>query len=130
MNNFMIADFISRLNIAKGGHMKSIVIKISKITLDLLKIFDNLGIIRGYNILNELEIEVFLKYNQSQAVIKKLELVSKPSKRIYVDIIKLNKLKEDYQGNILILSTNKGLLLDIDCIRNNIGGEVILRIVI
>ena len=130
MVNFVIGDFVARLNIAKDHHQKSIIISYSKIILILLKMFEELGIIRGFYILDQTKIEVYLKYNKSKCVFSNIKIVSKPSRRIYVDIIKLIKYKNKYQGEILIMSTNEGVLFDLECIKRNIGGEIILRIVI
>ena len=130
MVNFIIADFVARLNIAKSQHMKSIIISYSKIILTLLKMFEDLGIIRGYFVLDQYKIEVYLKYNQSKSVFSNIKIVSKPSRRVYVDMIKLKKFKNKYEGEILIMSTNEGYLFDLECIRRNIGGEIVLRIII
>ena len=128
MTNYILSDFISRLNVARKNKLKTIIIKPSKIILELLKIFESLGIIRGYFITNNYKIEVFLKYNRSKCVFTNLKVLSKPSKRIYVDLENLHKLKEKYPSDILLLSTSNGLMLDIECLKKKRGGLVLLRI--
>ena len=60
----------------------------------------------------------------------KITQVSKPSKRKFVDIMHLIKLKEQESGNnIYIISTPRGIMFDSECLLNNIGGEVLLKIV-
>lgn len=128
MNNYLLSDFVARLNVAKRKHFKTIRIKPSNITFSLLRIFEELGIIRGYFILETYEIEILLKYTSSRCAFSKIEVISKPSKRIYVDLLNLNKLKERNAGSILILSTSKGYMLDIECLKERLGGVVFLKI--
>lgn len=129
MPNYILADFIARLNVAKRKHLKTIIIKPNRMIFSLLKIFEEIGIIRGYYILENYDIEILLKYGNSRCAFTDLKIVSKPSKRIYVDMLKLNKLKEFYAESIFIISTGDGLQLDIDCIKKKRGGELLLRIV-
>lgn len=129
--NYLIADFISRINIANLSRHSLVIVPLTRMNLNLLNMFDKIGIIRGYMVNENYNIVVYLKYSKSVKIIKKLQLVSKPGKKKYVSIIKLKKIKDKYAANnILILSTSKGFLFDIDCLRENIGGEVILRIIL
>jgi len=128
MYNYTLSDFIARLNVAKRKHLKTIRIKPSNIVFRLLKIFEELGIIRGYFILDTYEIEVLMKYSRSRCAFSNLKVISKPSKRIYVDMLGLHKLKEFHAGSILILSTSKGFMLDIDCVKECQGGVVLLKV--
>jgi len=128
MPNYLISDFISRLNVARKNRLKTIIITPSRIILEILKIFENLGIIRGYYFLDDYKIEIILKYNRSKCAFMNLKVLSKPGKRIYVNLLNLHKLKEKYPNDILLLSTSKGLMLDIDCIKTQISGLVLIRI--
>lgn len=130
MYNYTLSDFIARLNVAKRKHLKTIIIKPSNLVFTLLKIFEEIGIIRGYEVLEDYNIEVFLKYSSSRCAFNNLIVISKPSRRIYVDLLKLHKIKEKYASNILILSTDSGFMLDIDCLKKRKGGLVLLRIVL
>lgn len=132
MQSSIIPIFLSKLNIAKQGHFVSIKVEYTAMTLKLLEMFDEIGIIRGYHILPlENKIKVILRYVAgSFNIFYKIVQVSKPSKRIFVDIMHLIKLKELQSGNnIYIISTSKGIMFDSECLLNNIGGEVLLKIV-
>jgi len=130
MYNYTLSDFISRLNVAKRKHLKTIIINPSNLVLSLLKIFEEVGIIRGYTLLDNYKIEVYLKYYNSRCAFSNLIVISKPSKRIYVDMLRLHKMKEFYASNMLVLSTDKGFELDVDCLKNRRGGLVLLRIIL
>jgi ribosomal protein S8 len=130
MNISSISKFIDKLNMARQGHFISIKLHYNTISFKLLTMFENLGIIRGFHIIEDnRRFKVFLKYTEGgQGFILKLSMVSTPGKRVYVDLIKLAKLKEGASNVIFILSTPIGLLFDYECVANCVGGEVILKI--
>lgn len=128
MPNYIISDFISRLNIAKKNKLKTIILTPSKVVLELLQIFENLGIIRGYIVNEDYKVEVMLRYSRSRCAFQHLTVISTPGRRIYVDLLNLHKYKEKYCSDVLLLSTSKGLMLDIDCQKYKLGGLLLLRI--
>lgn len=132
MNNCTISKFLSTLNVARKNYFISVKVEYTKINLKLLSMFEDLGIIRGFLIIdNENKIKVFLKYKTGgRNVIINIEQVSKFSKRIYVDILKLKKMKEKHSTVIYIISTINGLVFDFECFEKKIGGEVLLKITI
>lgn len=86
------------------------------------------GFILGYTIdyKNKNQIKIFLKYKKSQPVINSLNLISKPSRRIYYSIKQIWKI--DSSKSFIIFSTNKGLQSIIDCKKLKIGGEPVVVI--
>ena len=96
MQSSIIPIFLSKLNVARQGHFVSVKVEYTAMTLRLLEMFDEIGIIRGYHILPlENKIKVVLRYvTGSFNIFFKITQVSKPSKRIFVDIMHLIKLKE------------------------------------
>lgn len=128
MTNFLFGDFISCLNNAKRLHLKTINIRNTKLNLNLLIILKKMGLIRGFKFLDNIYIEVVLKYINNSLIFKNLKVLSIPSKRIYIDLIKLKKLKDKSNTSIYIISTNKGLKVDLECILENLAGELLLKI--
>jgi len=78
---------------------------------------------------------VTLKYYENRPVLSEVRVVSKPSKRVYADIRTLKTAlrgKDQYAwkgaaelGAVSILSTSKGIMSAEECIKKNIGGEVL-----
>jgi len=128
MHNYFLGEFISRVTIARKKHFKCIRVPVSRVILDILRTFLNIGIIRGYKFIDNMQIEVRFKYYRGRAVCRSISLVSTPGKKIYVNLPNLYKMKEYSSGSILILSTSQGYLTDIECLEKNIGGEVKLKI--
>jgi small subunit ribosomal protein S8 len=128
MFNYTISDFISKLNIARKNRLRTIITRPSRMVFELLGILENLGAIRGYHIVEDSVVEVVLKYSRTRMAFTDIKVVSTPGRRIYVSVLELYKLKDRYPSEIFVLSTSEGLKLDIECIKEQLGGLVILRI--
>ena len=96
----------------------------------MLEVLKREGYIRGYSHVDirpgvsELHIE--LKYLDGEPVIKEINRVSKPGRRVYS---KIDDLPKVYNGlGIAILSTPRGVLSDIEARAANVGGEVLCRV--
>jgi small subunit ribosomal protein S8 len=88
------------------------------------------GFIRGYQRIEDGKkavLRVELKYGPDQErVIRKIERVSKPGRRVYAGY---GRLKPVLNGQgIDILSTPKGVLSNRECRRQKVGGEVLCRV--
>jgi small subunit ribosomal protein S8 len=95
--------------------------------LDVLK---QDGYIRDYATVQKgtakAEIEIELKYFDGAPVIREIERVSKPGRRIYASV---DTLPTVYNGlGISILSTPKGVMSDNEARAQHVGGEVICTV--
>jgi ribosomal protein S8 len=82
MSNYIIGDLISRLRVALNGHLSRIKVLNSKISLNILAIFYENGLICGYQIENQF-IMVYLKYYKNLPVFLNIKLISTPGKKVY-----------------------------------------------
>ncbi len=96
----------------------------------MLEVLKREGFIRGYSQyelrpgLNELKIE--LKYHEGDPVIREINRVSTPGRRVYSGIKSLSRV---YDGlGISILSTPRGVLSDSEARDQNVGGEVLCQV--
>ena len=102
----------------------------SNLRVRVLDVLQAEGYIRGYsktefeNGKSELNIE--LKYSEGEPVIKEINRVSKPGRRVYAKIKELPKV---YNGfGVSILSTPRGVMSDNEARAANVGGEVLCRV--
>ena len=97
-----------------------------KFCIPFLNILWDEGFILGYKISNNNKnnLKIFLNYKNKRPVIKVLKCITRPGSRKYFSINQLWKIKP--QGGVLIVSTNKGLLMLDECKKLNIGGEPFL----
>ena len=105
--------------------------KFNKEDQELLNILWNEGLILGYKKLcnNNFDfniIKIFLKYKKNNSVINSINIISKPSLRVYCSLEDLWKLK-NVQG-LIIISTDSGLKTIYECKNLNLGGQLIALI--
>jgi ribosomal protein S8 len=84
MNNFLFADLISRIRVGYKSRFLSIKVLKNKLAINFLFLLYKIGLIRSFHILNnESKILVYLKYKNNKSVIYSIDLISKPSRRVY-----------------------------------------------
>lgn len=125
-----IADMLTRIRNGQKSKLITISLPGSKIKCAVLKVLQEEGYIKGYEVFNEQNIstiEVHLKYSvRGKPAIYKIDRVSKPGKRVYSSI---GKLKGYYNNmGIYILSTSRGVLSDREAHNQKVGGEVICKV--
>lgn len=126
MNNYLMVMLVK----IKNGQVSKkpfILQKKSFFCIKFLNILWSEGLILGYKELNLKILKIFLKYKKNNTpAINNIRFLTKPSKRIYLNIKQLWKL--DKSNYIVIVSTSKGLLTINECKQYNLGGEVLLSL--
>jgi ribosomal protein S8 len=129
MFSYSYGDFAARMNNAKRNRVMHINIPNSKLNLETLELFYRIGLIRSFNLIDDNEkIRVYLKFVSGRSVFKKIKLVSLPSKRVYLSLIKLSKLRNKHSIVVFIVSTKNGLKIDTECLYYKMSGEILLKI--
>ncbi|MCD7061214.1 30S ribosomal protein S8 [Pelagibacterium xiamenense] len=125
-----LGDMLTRIRNAQMRRRDVVRTPASKLRAHVLDVLKSEGFIRGYteqtsdNGLPEFSIE--LKYSENQPVIRELQRVSKPGRRVYASVKNIPVV-----GNglgVSILSTPKGVLADHQARAENVGGEVLCRV--
>src|SRR6059036_113629 len=76
------------------------------------------------NVLEVLKSE--LKYFDGEPVIREIERVSKPGRRVYASVKNLPRVNNGL--GISVLSTPKGIMADHDARDANVGGEILFTV--
>ena len=121
-----IADLLTRIRNANKMHHEKVSIPSSSLKLNILKVLKEEGFITDYAVKEDNKqnvIEVTLKYNNNECVIKGLRRISKPGLRKYTDVENLPKVLHGL--GIAIISTSKGVMTDSEARKQKIGGEVL-----
>jgi small subunit ribosomal protein S8 len=128
-NTDPISDMLTRI---RNAHMRSknkVSIPTSKLRERVLEVLHKEGYIRGFATIEKdgkSEIEVELKYFDGAPVIKEIQRVSKPGRRVYASV---ETLPSVFNGlGISILSTPKGVMSDQEARAQNVGGEVLCTV--
>ena len=125
-----LGDMLTRIRNGQKAKKASIISPASKLRANVLEVLAQEGYIRGYSQekisegIEQLKIE--LKYYENQPVIRSVDRVSKPGRRVYA---KIKDLKPINNGlGIVVLSTPKGVLSDGKARELNVGGEVLCSV--
>jgi len=125
-----IGDMIARIKNAQTRSLNDVKIPASKFRAKILDVLKNEGYIIGYKILidesKKNNIHVNLKYLNGTPVIKEINRISKPGRRIYARADSLPKIQNGL--GLAIVSTSKGIMSDNEARNKNIGGEIICKV--
>ncbi len=121
-----IADYLTRIRNAYLAGKKVVEIPSSKLKVAITKILCEEGYILSYKVVEGEPydtIKIALKYHpQSKvAAIKKIQRVSTPGMRRYVDVENLPRVLNGL--GIAVLSTSKGVVTEKKARELNVGGE-------
>ena len=125
-----IADLLTRIRNANQLKYKEVLVPTSKLKVEIANILKNEGYINGYKIVstdNGSMMNIELKYGaKKERVITGLKRISKPGLRVYA---KKEEIPTVLNGlGIAIISTSKGLMVDREARKANLGGEVLAYI--
>ena len=125
-----IADMLTRIRNANQMKYKEVLVPTSKLKVEIANILKNEGYINGYKLVdseNGSMMNIELKYGaKKERVITGLKRISKPGLRVYA---KKEEIPTVLNGlGIAIISTSKGLMVDREARKQNLGGEVLAYI--
>ncbi len=127
--NYRLADMLSLIRNGQQAKLALVKCQASKLLGNVLEVLVREGYVNGYKKVEtegKFDFEIELKYHEGDRVIKEINCISKPGRRVYCEISKLPKY---YNGlGIAILSTSKGVMSDFDARQANVGGEVLCSV--
>lgn len=125
-----IGDMLTRIRNAQMRRRERVATPGSTLRGRVLDVLKSEGFIRGYteqkleNGATEFEIE--LKYSENIPVIRTIERVSRPGRRVYASVKTIPSVANGL--GVSILSTPKGVMADHEAKSQNLGGEVLCRV--
>lgn len=125
-----IADMLTRIRNANTNRAPSVEVPASKEKKAILDVIKENGYISEYKMIEDKKqgvIKIYLKYTaDNDRVINNIKRISKPGRRVYRRVDKLDKVLDGL--GMAIISTPKGVLTDHECRKLKVGGEVICHI--
>jgi small subunit ribosomal protein S8 len=130
MMNDPLGDMITRIRNAATRSKPKVSTPGSKLRARVLEVLKTEGYIRGYAAVEHSdgrsEFEIELKYYDGAPVIREIERVSKPGRRVYASVKALPRIHNGL--GIAILSTPKGVMADHEARDANVGGEILCTV--
>lgn len=127
--NYRLADMLAQIRNGQAARLAIVTVQASKFLERVLEVLKGEGYIADFKRDEQEGKPVFvieLKYHDGERVIKEMECISKPGRRVYCEISKLPKYHNGL--GIAILSTSKGVMSDFDARQANVGGEVLCSV--
>ena len=127
--NDPIGDLLTRIRNAQMRNKSKVSSPGSKLRESLLEVLKNEGYIRGYAVVEKdgrSELEIELKYFDGAPVIREIERVSKPGRRVYTSVRNMPRINNGL--GVTIVSTPKGVMADHDARDANVGGEILCTV--
>jgi len=125
-----IGDMFTRIRNGQLRLLPNVEMPSSNFRLKILEILKSEGFIISYHIEkkenNKVSLIVDLKYYEGTPVIREIKRVSKPGRRVYSRATSIPRIQNGL--GLAIISTNKGIMSDIEARKNNVGGEIICRV--
>jgi len=125
-----VGDMITRIRNAQMRRKGKVSTPASSLRGHVLDVLAAEGYIRGYARVDfengQSEFEIELKYFDGEPVIRDIQRVSKPGRRVYTSVKTLPRVMNGL--GVSILSTPKGVMSDHQARDENVGGEVLCRV--
>ena len=125
--NDPLGDMLTRIRNAGMRRKNKVSTPGSRLRAHVLDVLQQEGYIRGYSQTDfgngRTEFEIELKYYDGEPVIRQIERVSKPGRRVYSAVNAMPRVANGL--GITIVSTPKGVMADHVAREQNVGGEVL-----
>lgn len=125
-----LGDMLSRIRNGQMAKKPAIDCSFSRLRENVCKVLKDEGFIREYNVKdagnNKKTLVIELKYAEGRGVIRQIDRVSKPGRRIYTNVKEMPRF---FNGlGILVVSTPHGVMADYKARAANVGGEVLCQV--
>ena len=124
-----LGDMLTRIRNAQMRRKSMVSTPGSRLRQSVLDVLQAEGYIRGYSTVEEdgrSELQIELKYYDGEPVIREIQRVSRPGRRVYSSVRTIPRVASGL--GVSILSTPKGVLSDSEAREQNVGGEVLCRV--
>lgn len=128
--NDPLGDMLTRIRNAQLRRKSKVSTPGSRLRANVLEVLKQEGYIRDFSSTDygngRSEFEIELKYFEGEPVIRKIERVSKPGRRVYTAVDAMPRVANGL--GITIVSTPRGVMADHTAREQNVGGEVLCRV--
>lgn len=129
-----IADMLMRIRNAGSAGKKTTLVPFSDMKLRIANVLQKEGYVEFVakktkkGIKNSMRVlEIGIVYDAPRVPrVRGMERVSRPSRRMYIGAKEIQPVNQGH--GIMILSTPKGLLTDVDARKEHVGGEIICKV--
>ena len=130
MINDPLGDMLTRIRNAQMRRRGNVTTPGSRLRGRVLDVLKSEGFIRDYSTTEfgngRTEFNIELKYFDGQPVIRSVQRVSKPGRRVYASVDAMPRVADGL--GITVVSTPQGVMADHEARERNVGGEVLCKV--
>jgi ribosomal protein S8 len=121
----MDSTFINVIKLNIEHRKKFVKMRINKRNFNLIKILIKFNVVKFAKLADD-NVTLFFNYDNNKSFFK-IKLIKKSTKR---NSINFNEFKKNFLKNkqILIISTDRGFISTVDCVKQHIGGIPVLSL--
>ena len=126
-----IADMLTRMRNAVLVKKAEVLLPFSKIKFAIAKILAREGFIVGTEKVEkagevQAKLRIVLKYKKGEPVLRGIKRVSTPGRRVYYSYRDIPRILPSL--GMMIVSTSRGLMTNIEARKEKLGGEIICEV--
>lgn len=125
-----LGDMLTRIRNAQTRKRGRVSTPGSTLRARVLDVLKTEGYIRNYSAVDfgngRTEFDIELKYYDGQPVIRSIQRVSKPGRRVYASVDTMPRVADGL--GVTIISTPQGVMADHEARERNVGGEVLCKV--
>ena len=125
-----LGDMLTRIRNAQMRRRSTVLTPGSRLRANVLDVLKSEGYIRDYSTADygngRSEFTIELKYYEGEPVIRRIQRVSKPGRRVYASVDQMPRVADGL--GVVIVSTPQGVMADHEAREKNVGGEVLCQI--
>lgn len=127
---YKIADLIISIKNSAHARRRTAVLPYSKVSKNIAEVLVKEGFlssVKEENVDGKKMLSVILKFNKRIPAVRDVDIISKPSLRIYSNAKKLVEIKRRGRHKV-IMSTSKGIMEASKAQKEGVGGEILFTI--
>ncbi len=123
-----IADMLTRLRNAAAVRKQEVVLPLSRVKFEIAKILEKEGYLAGVETTDAHhgQLKLKMRYTEDGSVIRDVQRISKPGRRVYATKAELPKVLNDH--GIAVVSTSSGLMTNKEARKRGLGGEIVCEV--
>ena len=125
-----LGDMLTRIRNAQMRRRSTVLTPGSRLRANVLDVLKSEGYIRDYSTTDygngRSEFTIELKYFEGEPVIRRIQRVSKPGRRVYASVDTMPRVADGL--GVVIMSTPQGVMADHEAREKNVGGEVLCQV--
>ena len=124
----LLSDSCNLINLNSRVKARKVIVRNSKLSVQCLKKVYELGFISGFTVVSNKKVKVYLKYRNLESSLRNINTVSVPSSKAFIKKRKIQNNLKNNANSFLIISTDAGIISDVECVFFSKGGEILVNV--